>query len=330
MNGIQWCQVATRWALSVASPFAGFLRRSLTIESLGFQPGTELLPAPLPPLAPARAPVRSRRGAHRAREQRAIACGLRLLVVAVNFLYGNRRGRVPVEALRRAPNAAQLRMYARFGGLLRSWGRGVAHFGASCGRRGMAFAEHLFALEELAGRLREDLDPYGAIRLSGGGLPDMRPARGFDAERLRFPQNVADFHGEHWLEEGLVVPFLEPAVLARSDFERVDWTHPRVDGRDRAQYLKLFRQWATARRFALLRGGLPSWRIASIFNVWKIFPRTAKSSTVRASMAPSAAWILARRGVSLLGGSSLITSCVGAGVSASQLPTCGTIIMPGL
>jgi len=72
-----------------------------------------------------------------------------------------------------------------------------------------------------------------------------------------------------FLSPGLRLAALEPLLLARESPDPARWKWPKAAARQKEQYLKLFRSWCAARRFCLVRSGLPLWKVGTVFNVWK-------------------------------------------------------------
>ena len=200
---------------------------------------------------------------------RAVQLGVNLVVSALNHTAEQYAYRPTMKALRRQPNPAQRQMAARLELFVREWCCSSSPGGLRCGRKGDTLVEQLRLLEEHAVEVHGDVDPYREISLGKTSSSASSPYGALDPDRLNFVGMGPKFDVADLLGPLFALPFLEPRLIARP---RVDtgayaWTAPCA--REQPRLMQLFRQWAEADRFELVRGGRPAHLSSRVFNVYK-------------------------------------------------------------
>ena len=137
------------------------------------------------------------------------------------------------------------------------------------GRKGSAFVQGLGFLESLASKLKKEVDPYDLIPLGRSGGDPSGEFRPLDVSRLKFPTDLLDFDGGEWLSPLSYMAFKEPLTIACTSPDPKRWKWPKNLRSEQKELMTLFKQWAVARRFLLVRSVFEKWRTARVFQVYK-------------------------------------------------------------
>lgn len=247
-----WTSTLCRDVLRTKTPFAAFLRSSLSVRrSTEVGSDKALFPLPVPKEGIF---VDCSKGGSRCRRRRAFDRALHVIVMALNFWHADFRF-VPVSELSKIPSSSQSRCLVNMRNLLKACGNCQELVSVpSSGRRTTSLTAQLADLCEFLTWQGASADPYrGGFQGADSGLADvwiqpdktrdesLTPYRSLDASRLKLSGSGA-WDPTSFLSDALWMAYVEPASLVfRSDPGTLDV--PDLTKEDGDEVLALAKVW---------------------------------------------------------------------------------------